>query len=314
MLLGKPLPFSSALVEAVAEALRQHTLTHGLSALQRTGLAFCLTAVFMTHAICWARLARASLGTYALAALSWLFRHSKMPWDERLVARVRLILRHYGLRCGSLSIDETENKRSTAAKPLAPLYKLRDKERGGSGWGQSRVFLVLVTPPITLPVGCAFSQPAPELSAWYKQDKSLKKHGVPKKPRRSQPPANPHSPTQQARALRLLHPFQAHHPALTVRCLTADALDGPAPLVATASALCGGVQGIAQIRRNQTVRVQKREHPVAAYCAAHPGTPHAIRLRGGARGVAWVSSARLSVCSHKTQRFVVAIKDEGAEP
>jgi hypothetical protein len=67
---------------------------------------------------------------------------------------------------GSLVIDDTDNQRSKSAKTLAHLYKLRDKERGGSLWGQSLVFLVLITPKISLPVGFVFSQPAPELSAW----------------------------------------------------------------------------------------------------------------------------------------------------
>ena len=166
MIIGKPLPFISAFVEAVDEAIRKHTPHHGLSAVQRAWLAFCLTAVLMTNSSCWARFARASLGTYSLAALSWLFRHRKIPWDELLVASVRLILRHYGLSCGSLVIDDTDNKRSKAAKTLAHLYKLRDKDSGGYVWGQRLVFLVLVTPLITLPVGFACYQPAPELSAW----------------------------------------------------------------------------------------------------------------------------------------------------
>jgi hypothetical protein len=172
---------------------------------------------------------------------------------------------------------------------------------------------VLVTPHITLPVGFAFYQPAPELSAWYKQDKILKKHGVPKKQRLPKPPANPHYPTKQDLALRLLHQFKVQHPDLTVSCITADALYGTAPFVDTASALFGGVQVISQIRSNQKVRLHKREQPVADYFAAHPGTPHAIRIRGGAQVVALVSSARLYVCSHKTKRFVVAIKYEGEE-
>ena len=52
---------------------------------------------------------------------------------------------------------------------------------------------------------------------------------------------------------------------------------------------------------------------MADYFAAHPGTPHTIRIRGGDQVVALVSSARLYVCSHKTKRFVVAIKYEGEE-
>jgi len=34
---------------------------------------------------------------------------------------------------------------------LAHLYPLREKESGGSLWGHSLVFLVLVTPTITIP-------------------------------------------------------------------------------------------------------------------------------------------------------------------
>jgi len=33
-------------------------------------------------------------------------------------------------------------------------------------WGQSLVFLLLVTPKISIPVGFVFSQPAPQLSVW----------------------------------------------------------------------------------------------------------------------------------------------------
>jgi hypothetical protein len=47
-----------------------------MSAIQRTWLAFFVSAVLVTNSICWARFERASLGTYALAALSWMCRHS----------------------------------------------------------------------------------------------------------------------------------------------------------------------------------------------------------------------------------------------
>ena len=146
MLIGKPAPFVSTFVAAVDEAIRAHQPNCGLSVIQRTWLAFCVTAVLVTNSICWAHFARASLGMYSLAALSWMFRHSKMPWDQLLVASVRVILRHHGLTSGSLVIDDTDNPRSKSAKALAHLYKLRDKESGGYLWGQSLVFLVLVTP------------------------------------------------------------------------------------------------------------------------------------------------------------------------
>src|SRR5215510_9828824 len=77
MVIGKPAPFVSAFVDAVDAAIRKHQPHHAMSVTQRTWLAFCITAVLVTNSICWARFARASLGTYGLAALSWMFRHSK---------------------------------------------------------------------------------------------------------------------------------------------------------------------------------------------------------------------------------------------
>src|SRR6266545_3829007 len=121
MIIGKPAPFVRAFVEAVDEAIRAQNPSHGMSAMQRTWLAFCVTAVLVTNSICWARFERASLGTYSLAALSWMFRHSKMPWDQLLVASVRVILRHHGLTSGSLVIDDTDNPRSNRPRhsPIA---------------------------------------------------------------------------------------------------------------------------------------------------------------------------------------------------
>jgi len=313
MIIGKPAPFVSAFVEAVDDAIREHHPSHAMSATQRAWLAFCVTAVLITNSICWARFERASLGTYSLAALSWMFRHSKMPWDQLLVASVRVILRHHGLTSGNLVIDDTDNPRSKSATALAHLYKLRDKESGGYIWGQSLVFLLLVTPKISIPVGFVFYQPAPELSAWYKKEKALKKQGVPKNQRPPKPAPNPHYPTKEQLALRLLEAFKAQHPHIRVHCIMADALYGTTTFVDGASAMFGGVQVISQIRSNQNIRVGKREQHVADYFATHPGTPQRIRIRGGQEVVATVGSARLYVCSHKTKRFIVAIKYEEEE-
>jgi hypothetical protein len=313
MVIGKPLPFIRAFVEAIDEAIAAHSPGQRMAALQRAWLSFCLTAILVTNSICWARFERASLGTYSLAALSWMFRHSKMPWEHLLVASVRVILCQYGITSGNLVIDDTDNQRSKSAKTLAHLYKLRDKESGGYIWGQSLVFLLLVTPKISLPVGVVFYQPAPELSTWYKTEKALKKQGVPKKQRPPKPAPNPQYPTKQQLALRLLEAFKAQHPALRIHCITADALYGTASFVDEASAMFGGIQVISQIRSNQHIRVGQREQHVADYFATHPGTPHTIRIRGGDEVVAMVRSARLYVCSHKTKRFIVAMKYEGEE-
>ena len=308
MVIGKPAPFVRAFVDAVDAAIRTHQPQHALSGTQRTWLAFCITAVLVTNSICWARFARASLGTYAMAALSWMFRHSKIPWEHLLVASVRVILRHHGITAGTLVVDDTDNPRSKSAKALAYLYKLRDKTSGGYRWGQSLVFLVLVTPKISLPVGVVFYQPAPELSAWYKTDKSLKKQGVPPKQRPRKPAPNLQYPTKEQLALRLLASFKTHHPDVRIHAVMADALYGTASFVDGASSLFNGVQVLSQIRSNQNIRAGTRDQHVADYFATHPGTPYRIRIRGGEEVVALVRSARLYVCAHKTKRFIVAIK------
>ena len=119
MVMGKPAPCVRALVDAIDAASRAQQPPHAMSVTQRTWLAFCLTAVLVTNALCWARFARASLGTSAMAALSWMFRPSKMPWDHLLGARVRVLLRHHGLTAGRRVIDDTDNPRAKSAQALA---------------------------------------------------------------------------------------------------------------------------------------------------------------------------------------------------
>jgi hypothetical protein len=223
-IIGKPAPFVSAFVEAVDDAIRAHHPRHAMSATQRAWLACCVTAVLRTNSMCWARFARASLGTSSLAAWSWMLRHRKMPWDPLLVASVRVIVRHHGLTSGNLGIDDTDNPRSQSATARAHLSQRRDKERGGSLWGQSLVFRVLVTPQISIPVGFVFSQPAPELRAWDKKEKALKKQGVPQNQRPPTPAPTPHDPTKEQLALRVLEAFKAQHPPSRVHGLMADAL------------------------------------------------------------------------------------------
>jgi hypothetical protein len=313
MVIGQPRPFVRTFVDAVNAAITAHHPGHGLSALQRSWLAFCLTAILVTNAVCWARFERASLGTYSLAALSWMFRHAKIPWELLLVASVRVLLRHYGITHGSLVVDDSDKQRAKSAKKIAYLHYLRDKESGGCILGQSLVFLLLVTPKITIPLGFAFYMPAPELTAWYKQERTLKQQGIPRKRRPPKPPWNPQYPTKQELALRLLEQCKTHHPALHVHCIIADALYGSAAFMDGASALFGGVQVISQLRSNQRVRMYKREQHVADYFATHPGTPQQIRIRGGDEMVAIVGSARLYVCAHHTKRFVIALKYDGED-
>ena len=141
MVIGQPAPFGRTVVAAVDDASRESHPSPPMSATQRAWLACCVTAVLVTNSMCWARFARASRGPYALAALSWMFRHRKMPWDTRRVARVRGIVRPHGITSGTRVIADTDNPCSQSAKARASRYTRRDQPSGGDLWGQRRVFL-----------------------------------------------------------------------------------------------------------------------------------------------------------------------------
>jgi len=133
---------------------------------QKTWISFCLTDILMVNAVCWAKFERVSLGEYRIAALSWMFRKSKIAWDKLLIASVRHILRKYGITNGVLILDESDRARSKNTKRIHKAHKQRHKASGGYVNGQTIVLLLLVTDSITVPVGFKFYMPNPAISAW----------------------------------------------------------------------------------------------------------------------------------------------------
>jgi hypothetical protein len=309
-------------VEDINAALQEHNpLSPGLSAIQRGWLSFCLRAIRLTNTICWARFERAGLGRYSQGALSWMFRHAKLPWEKLVQMRVTVILRRQGIRGGILVVDDSDKARSKTTRTIAHVHKLHDKASGGFIRGQNLVFLLLVSELITVPVGFAFYEPDPVRTRWAKQDRALKKQGVAKRQRPPKPPRNPAYPTKLELGLRLAWQFKQSHPTITVQWVLADALYGSAAFVDTASAIFGGVQVISQLRSNQKGRFRNRTLSVAQYFARTPGgaqqtscagTPiQRYRIRGGEPVTLCVSSARLYVDAQGKKRFVVALKYEG---
>jgi len=301
MLISEPLPFVKEFIGALNAVLKEHAQgMRGLSLAQRSWLGFCVMAILVTNSVCWARFERAGMGRYSLAALSWMFRHGKIDWEGLLVSSVRVVLRRHGITEGVLSLDDSDKRRSNSTKRIAHVHKLKDKASGGFIMGQCLIFLVLVTPKVTLPVGFAFYRPEPARSAWAKRNKALKAAGVPAKERPPKPPRNDERyPSKGALALGLLKRFREQHPGLRVRCVLADALYGTGRFLNEASALFGGVQVISQLRSNQNSK--------------HPGVQQSVPVRGGETIDVTVGSARLVVCAHGRKRFVIALKYQGEE-
>ena len=313
MLIAEPLPFIKDYVRELNTAIKAHCPEKNLSQIQQYWLSFCIMAIIVTNSVCWARFQKASIGQYSIGALAWMFRKSSIPWDLLLQMSVSVILRRYGITEGNIGIDDTDKRRSKSTKKLFQVHKIKDKPSGGYIMGQSIVFLVLITSKITIPVGFSFHMPDPVLSAWYKNDKELKKQGVPKKLRPAKPDRDPNYPTMPQIALKLLEQFKRAHRQIRIRCVFADALYGTEEFLDQASKLFGGIQVISQIRSNQLIRFRNKNMPVEKYFARFPGTQQTVRVRGGEEIKAVVGSARLHVHAHRKKRFVIAFKYEGED-
>lgn len=311
MLIEEPLPFIKNFIAQLNEVITACYPEKRLSRIQQCWLSFCVMAIIVTNSVCWTRFQKAGLGRYGNAALSWMFRKSKMPWHLLLEMSVRVILERYGITEGYLAIDDTDKKRSKSTKRIAHVHKIKHKPSGGYIMGQSLVFLILVTPKITLPVGFAFHMPDPALSAWHKNDRKLKKNGIPKSLRPSKPARDSMYPTMPQIALSLLAEFKQAHAQVRIRCIAADALYGTQVFMDQASELFAGAQVISQIRHNQLVRFRNSQLSAADYFAKFPGTEQTIRVRGGDPIKVNIGSARLHVCAHGKKRFVIALRYEG---
>ena len=77
----EPAIFIKTFVTDLDAALAKLKPNAQLTQLQRMWLAFCLMGILLTNSVCWAKFERASLVSHKIAALSWMFRESKIAWD-----------------------------------------------------------------------------------------------------------------------------------------------------------------------------------------------------------------------------------------
>jgi len=139
MCIKTPLPVVQACVAELHEALETYQPGAGLARLQRDWLSCCLMGMLVSHALCWARCERASLGHDSLAALAWMFRHSKMPWECWLQMRVRVIRGQYGVTHGFLVLDDSDTQRGNVITRMFNAHTLTEKVSGGYIHGHSSV-------------------------------------------------------------------------------------------------------------------------------------------------------------------------------
>lgn len=314
MLLKEPLDFAKEFIESINKCIETETPGKRITRHQRWWLSFCLTAIVLTNSVCWAQFERISLGQLTLASISWMFRSSKLLWERLLVGSVRVVLESYGITNGVLVLDDSDRARSKNTTALHKVHKLKDKKTNGYVMGQNLVFLVLVTPKVTIPVGFAFYEPDPAKKAWKLEEKRLKADGVAKNLRPKEPQRNPQYPTKQELALKLLKDFGKDFPEIQVQCILADALYSDKDFMNTASQVFGTeTQVISQLRSNQIIRDKGHEKSVKNYFNSYRGVLKNISIRGGEPQAVIMGGARLWVKAHGKKRFVIALRYEGEQ-
>lgn len=314
MVIGeKIVPFISEFVDALDDAIAQQKSQKRLSNTQKYWLAFCLMAILATKSVCWAKFERISFGRYSTAALSWIFYHSSIPWQILLRYSVDTVIKFYNIRQGSLVIDDSDNKRSKNTKKIWHVHKLKDKTSGGYIMGQGIVFMILVTPVISVPVGVEFYMPDPEYTAWKKNNEKLKKQRISAKQRPPRPSKNADFPTKNEIAISMVNQFNEYFPNIGINCVIADALYGTNQFFNGVSKIYKNAQIISQIRRTQNIFFRNRRQTVANYFSKHPGVPQQMCIRGEKIIKATIGSARMHVCSFGRKIFVIALKYEGED-
>jgi len=129
MFISEPLPFVESFIEEIDRAIKKYDQNLKLMRIQKTWLSFWILAIYLTHTACWAKYERASLGNRSIAAISWMFRRSNIPWGKLSVISTTVIINRFGITGGSLAIDETDKKRSKSSK--------KTKDSGCDIWGIS---------------------------------------------------------------------------------------------------------------------------------------------------------------------------------
>ena len=312
MIFTTPLPFIKEFIDQLDQGIRDCAPTCKLSKAQRGWLSFCLMGILLSNSVCWAAFERVGLGGYQQAALSWMFRGSKLLWPLLLHVSIMLVLRRYGITEGVLVGDDSDRQRAKVTQRIFRAHKGFDKKTGGYFNGQTVVLLFLITPKVSLPVGFRFYQPDPAVKEWKKNEEKLKQQGVKKAERPPRPEPKAAYPSQGQLLLALLEEFKFYHPGLVVKAILADALYGSGWFMNRAAEVFG-TQTISQLSQSQKVRFRNREMSVAQYFATYPGVEITLKIRGLKEVKVVLGSARLYVKAHKQKRFVVALKYEGEE-
>ena len=310
-----PLPEAVSFAEDLDKALHSLPGGKGLSRLQKLWIAFCMTAIIVTHTICWERFERGSAGYYKAKALSFMLHWAPLPWKKLLMASTLMLIRLHGITNGILAIDDDNRPRSKSTSRLFGVHKVLDKKTNGFVMAQNLIKLVLITKTITLPVGIEFYIPDPAFKAWLEHDKELQAKHLPKAQRPVKPQPNKMFPSKQKIATILLRRFKWMASWVTIKAIVADAAYLSPFLRAECARIYPQAQLISQLRNNQLVWAGGRPpKALKDYFRDMPARRVKLLRRGSDEVEVIIASARLHVKSHKGRTMlIVAMKYKDEE-
>jgi hypothetical protein len=156
-----------------------------------------------------------------------------------------------------LVFDDTVRGSSKNTDKIWGVHKTVLKGTGGFHFAQNIVFLILVTPTISIPVGFEFYRPDPEVKKWKNRDAQLRSQGMKKKDRPKRPSANPDFPSREEIACTLAKEFHLHFPNIKVKAITADNAYFTQSYVKRIEKIYPKAQILSQIRSNQKVKFRR---------------------------------------------------------
>jgi hypothetical protein len=174
MIMGEGLPFIRDYVSVINTAIKEQSPGKSLTRLQSYWLSFVILGLLVTNSLCWKRFERFSIGRYSTAGLSWMFCRARIAWEVILQASVVHLFCAYGIKSGTLVIDDSDKERSKNTTKIAKVHKIKNKKEGGYFNGQNLIFLLRVSETLTVPVGFCFYEPDPKRVVWRKEEKRLK--------------------------------------------------------------------------------------------------------------------------------------------
>lgn len=303
------LPFIKDYISGLNDVIKKTNSDSSLSTIQCVWLRFVLLGLLITNSLCWSRFEKSGLGAYKVSAMCWMFRRARIAWEILLQASVGYIIQCYGIRSGTLVIDDTDNERSKNTTKIAKVHKIKDKRTGGFFNGQNIVILLLVSKELTIPVGFKFYEPDPELRKWRIENKRLLDNGVAPRYRPSKPKYDPNYPAKKELALSLIEEFSTNYD-IKIKAITADAFYGKIRFIEKAISLTNGSQIISQISKNQLINVNGRYVQTGKFFEQYGGKIEEVSLRNVTKKISYCSG-RFKVKSHGRKYYVIAMKYEG---